>query len=222
MNEIKIDKIIRSRRKTISLSVSPEATLTIRAPLWISLGYIKSLVFKKRFWIDKKKQRVLSRGSAVGPKEFIDGEEFFYLGERYKLRIRDCDEIKLTDELYFPAKYLPDGRAKMIAWYKKRAREIVAERVDHYSKITGWKFKSLSITGARRRWGSCSSRDYLNFSFRLAMIPPEVIDYVVAHELAHIPEKNHSARFWNKVETVLPDYKMKRRWLRENEGSLKI
>jgi len=221
MNEIKIDKIIRSRRRTISLSVSADATLVVRAPHWVSLGYIKSLIFKKRFWIDKKRQQILRRGPVLA-KEFTEGEEFFYLGEKYKLRIRDCEEIKLIDELYFPAKYLGIAQAKMIHWYKRKAREIVARRVEWYSESSGWKFKSLSITGALRRWGSCSSKDSLNFSFRIAMVPPEVIDYIVVHELAHIPEKNHSASFWNKVGMVLPDYKIRRKWLRENERSLKI
>jgi hypothetical protein len=219
---IKIDKIIRSRRKTITLSVSPDATLTVRAPLWLSLAYIKSLVFKKRFWIDKKKKQVLRRGGMVKNKEFVEGEEFFYLGERYKLRICDSGEIKLLGNLYFPVKYLCDARAKMIQWYKDRAREIILERAGFYSKITGWKFKSISVNGAERRWGSCGANGRINFSFRLAMAPPEVIDYVVTHELAHIPEKNHSARFWAKVGTVLPDYKARRKWLRENERNLKI
>lgn len=221
MDEIKIDKIIRSRRKSISLSVSCDATLTVRAPHRISLEYIKSLVFKKRFWILKKKQQVLSRGT-VKPKEFVEGEEFFYLGERYKLRICDAEEIKLLDDLYFPVKFLGNARAKMNSWYRERAREIIFERADWYSKVTGWKFKSISVTGAARRWGSCGPNGSLNFSFRLAMAPPEVIDYVVAHELAHIPEKNHSTRFWAKVRTVLPDYKVRQEWLRENERNLKI
>jgi hypothetical protein len=221
MNEIKIDKIIRSKRRTISLSVCPDATLTVRAAPWISLAYIKDLVFKKRFWILKKKKQILERG-AVKVKEFVEGEEFFYLGEKYKLKICDSGEIRLADALYFPVNFLGNARVKIISWYGERTREIIAKRAEYYSKITGWKFKSISVTGAARRWGSCSRSDSLNFSFRLAMVPPKVIDYVVAHELAHIPEKNHSARFWNRVGTVLPDYQVRRKWLRENERNLKI
>lgn len=221
MNEIKIDKIIRSRRRSISLSICPDATLTIRAPRWISLAYIKSLVFKKRFWILEKKQQVLARGVA-GPKEFVEGEEFLYLGKRYKLKISDGDRIKLLDDLHFPVKFLGQAREKMIDWYKERAREIVEERARIFSQGTGWKFKRLSVTNAARRWGSCSHKNSINFSWRLAMVPRGVIDYVVAHELAHIPEKNHSARFWNNVRAVLPDYKARRKWLRENEENLKI
>lgn len=222
MNQIKIDKIIRSRRKSIALVISPDATLLVRAPLWTSLEYIKNLVFKKRFWINKKQQQVLRNGGLARAKEFTDGEEFLYLGQSYKLRIENCEEIKLIDDLYFPEKYLNNARAKMIEWYRQRAREIITERANWYSQMTGWKFKSISITNAERRWGSCGQNGSINFSFRLAMAPRSVIDYVVAHELAHIPEKNHSAIFWDKVRTVLPDYKIRRKWLREKERSLNI
>jgi len=222
MNQIKIDKIIRSRRKSIALVISPDATLVVRAPLWISLEYIKNLVFKKRFWIRKKQQQVLRNGGLARAKEFTDGEEFLYLGETYKLRIQNREDIKLADYLYFPEKHLNLGRAKMIEWYRERAREIITERANWYSQMTGWKFKSISITTAKRRWGSCGPNGSINFSFRLVMAPRSVIDYVVAHELAHIPEKNHSAIFWDKVRMVLPDYKIRRKWLREKERSLNI
>ena len=218
---IKIDKIIRSRRKTLALIVSPDAALLVRAPHWVSLGYIKSFVFEKRFWINKKQRQILA-GGVVRKKEFIEGEEFFYLGEKYKLRVCDSREIELADELYFPMRYLSNARRKMASWYRERAREIILERADFYGKMTGWKFKSISVNGAERRWGSCGSNGRINFSYRLAMVPPTVIDYVVAHELAHIPEKNHSARFWAKVGTILPDYKARRKWLRDNERNLKI
>lgn len=218
---IKIDKIIRSRRKTLALIVSPDAVLTVRAPHWISLDYIKSFVFEKRFWINKKQQQILARG-VVKKKEFAPGEEFFYLGEKYKLRIRDCGEIRLADDLYFPVKFLRVARAMMASWYKRKTREIILERAGFYSKMTGWKFKSISVNGAERRWGSCGANGRINFSYRLAMAPPGIIDYVVVHELAHIPEKNHSARFWAKVGMVLPDYKIRRKWLRDNERNFKI
>lgn len=221
MDEIKIDKIIRSKRKTISLSVTPEAALVVRAPRRVSPEYIKNLIFKKRFWILKKKKQVLDRGPSRA-KEFIEGEEFFYLGRKYALKISETGEIGFTDHLSFPAKYLSRARRKMVLWYMERTREIVFERVRHYSEITDWKLNSISVTRALKRWGSCSFKNTLNFSFKLAMVPPEVIDYIVVHELAHIPEKNHSANFWNKVEAVLPDYRARRKWLRENEGILKI
>ena len=80
-SEIKIDKIIRSKRKSIALVITLDAALIIRAPMRTTLAYINNLVFQKRFWIDRKKKQVLKRGAPVKSKEFIDGEEFLYLGK---------------------------------------------------------------------------------------------------------------------------------------------
>lgn len=216
MEEVKIDKIIRSKRRTIALVVSADATLIVRAPMRTALEYIENLVFKKRFWISKKKKQVLENGHLVKPKEFINGEEFLYLGKKYKLKIENCPDIKLTDYLYFPEKYLNQSRIKMVLWYKHNALEKLTERALWYSQTTGWKFKSISITNAKRQWGSCGPSGSLNFTWRLIMAPLEVIDYVVVHELAHLMERNHSSRFWNNVETVLPDYKSRQNCLKVN------
>ncbi|MBU4298965.1 M48 family metallopeptidase [Patescibacteria group bacterium] len=222
MNEIKIDKIIRSKRKTIALVVSDDATFVVRAPMLATLEHIKNLVFKKRFWINKKKKQVLKNGGPAKNKEFVNGEGFLYLGETYKLKIENCETVKLSDYLYFPQKCLNNAPVKMMGWYKQKALEKITERANWYSQIIGWKFKSISITNAERRWGSCGPSGSINFSWKLIMAPLNVIDYVVAHELTHIAEKNHSARFWNKVKTVLPDYKSRQRWLKDNGVNLKI
>ena len=76
--------------------------------------------------------------------------------------------------------------------------------------------ENVKITSAEKRWGSCSGDDNLSFSFRLIMAPPDIIDYVIVHELMHIKEKNHSPKFWKLVEAVMPEYKIHRRWLKDN------
>jgi predicted metal-dependent hydrolase len=222
MDKVKIDKLIRSRRRTIALMIAPDATLVIRAPMKASLDYIEKLVWQKRSWIEKKQQFVLKNLHLSKAKKFEHDEEFYFLGKVYKFRIVNNTKIILADFLYFPEKFLLQARTRLINWYKQKAAEVIVERANYYSKITGWEFKKLLITGAERRWGSCSSRGSINFSWKLIMAPMEIIDYVVVHELAHIPEKNHSARFWNKVESVLPDYRIRRKWLKENEARFKI
>lgn len=222
MTEIKIDKLIRSKRRTIALIVSNDAALIVRAPMRTTLGFIRNLIFKKRSWINKKKKQVLENGGLVKSRKFTDGEEFLYLGETYKLKIQDCGEVTLTDRLYFPEKYLNDSRAKMIQWYKKKALETITERADLYRKITGWEFSSISVTRAEKRWGSCGPGGSINFSWKLIMAPVNMIDYVVVHELAHISEKNHANRFWNKVKAVIPDYEQREKWFRDNRRILSL
>ena len=103
---------------------------------------------------------------------------------------------------------------------KERTREIVAPIIERYSKIMGVFPKNVSVNSAKTRFGSCSSLGNINFSCRLALYPYEGIEYVCVHELAHLKEMNHSARFWAEVEKVMPDYKEHRLWLKRHGGEL--
>ena len=118
--------------------------------------------------------------------------------------------------------YLPSARFAFINWYKNAAREKIRQRLDWYSEASGLKYNRVNITSAMRRWGSCSGKAYLSFSWRLIMAPLKVIDYVVVHELAHIEVKNHSKNFWSKVRTIMPDYEHAKSWLRHNEFLLNL
>ena len=144
MNLIKIDNIIRLKRKTIALVINPDATLTVRAPIHISRGYIEQLVNKKRAWIERKIGEVKSR-PRIRPKEFVDGEGFFYLGETYRLKITESSAISLEDYLYFPECMLSNASARLKAWYKARAAEKIEERVASRAKEIGLNYKSIKI-----------------------------------------------------------------------------
>lgn len=109
-----------------------------------------------------------------------------------------------------------------VLWYKRKAREYFRERVDFFSRMLKLQPGSLKITSARSRWGSCSEDNNLAFSFRLIMAPAAVIDYVVVHELMHIREKNHSPGFWRQVASVMPQYKLHRRWLKDNNSKFAL
>lgn len=109
-------------------------------------------------------------------------------------------------------KYTP----KEIEQLREQARKLVTDRVNHYAPIIGVTYNRIAIRTQHTRWGSCSSKGNLNFNCLLAIVPPEVLDYVVVHELCHRKELNHSARFWNEVERIIPDYKARRKWLKDN------
>ena len=102
------------------------------------------------------------------------------------------------------------------AGWRRVAREKIIERCRYFSELTGYSPISVRINNARSRWGSCGAKGTINFSWRLALAPSAVIDYVVVHELAHLIERNHSARFWRRVAEVIPDHNLHRRWLRQN------
>ncbi len=100
--------------------------------------------------------------------------------------------------------------------YKRQAKQYITTRVAEIAKIHNITYNDLRITSAKTRWGSCSSKRNINFSFRLILTPKEVIDYVIIHELSHLKEMNHSKSFWNEVKKIMPDYKKYEKWLKKN------
>jgi predicted metal-dependent hydrolase len=215
---IEINKLIRSKRRTISLEITEDGTLIVRAPLKISTAVIEKFAYQKRFWIAEKQKILKERFLKITPKRFVDGEEFMYLGKIFCLKIFDGKFISLTanNALHFPRDLLPKAKQALVSWYKEQALQNITERVQHYARLANLKYRSIKITSAESRWGSCGARGSLNFSWRLIMAPQEVIDYVVVHEVAHLAVKNHSRRFWHKVQEIMPDYKQRKHWLRKN------
>ncbi len=223
--EIKIEKIVRTkRRKTIALQITDDATLIIRAPLNVSDQTIKNVVAKHKEWIIRKRDEIFSRDPKFVKKEFVDGEGFLYLGKNYKLTIvnRQHEPLVFKNGFYLLKTYLPIAKEIFINWYKEKAYEKISERVEWYARKRGFKYNRINITNAQKRWGSCSSKGNLNFSWRLIMAPLPVIDYVVVHELVHLEEKNHSKLFWDKVKMLMPDYKKHKIWLKNNGYLLRL
>lgn len=222
--EIKIEKIIYTNRKTISLHITDNATLIIKAPFDASNETIMKVVSNHINWINKKTNEIRKRDPKFVTREFVSGEGFLFLGRYYKLNIVDEQDEPLKFEKYFYLSRKELSRAKeiFIDWYKKVAKEKITERVQRYAQISGLKYNSINITDAQKRWGSCSHNGNLNFSWRLIMAPLSVIDYVVVHELAHIEIKNHSKAFWNKVKVLMPDYEKHKEWLTKNNYLLKL
>jgi len=221
MENFKIHKLIRSRRKTIALVIAPDATITVRAPMGVALTYIEQLVHKKQRWIQRKIQEIALRPK-VRLQKFVDGEEFLYLGKTYVLKIVESDTISIGDCFYFSKSMLADPVANLTAWYKRQAAQILPERVLWYARLIGVTYQSIRITNARRQLGCCSHKGNLKFSWRLVLAPLQVIDYVVVHELAHIGELNHGLRFWQKVKLFYPDYVQAKQWLKAHAQQLQM
>jgi predicted metal-dependent hydrolase len=211
----------RKRRKTLSLQISRAAEIVVSAPYFTPGREINRFVQEKQGWIDKTIQKHNRARHLNKEKEYISGEYFYYLGESFPLEV--FFEPKERTGLVFWNKRFhlnaPEDRDMkkyfFFLWYKKKAFEYISGRVDLYCHKFNLKAHSVRITSAQKRWGSCSEDNNLTFSFRLIMAPPEIIDYVIVHEIMHIKEKSHAARFWKLVEEVMPEYKTHRRWLKE-------
>jgi predicted metal-dependent hydrolase len=221
---IRIDELIRSRRKTISLTITRDAKLVVRAPLRTSLKEIERLVRTKESWITEKKKQAQERLSNLVAFKVKPEGCLLFMGN--PLKVIYCDSVsKVTrtlDGLLIPINQRDNARNLIEKWYKQQAKAILAQRICQISEQAGIPFKDVRITSARRRWGSCNSINRIQLTWRLIMAESRAIDYVIVHELCHVIHKNHSPMFWRKVEEIMPDYKMHRDWLKKHAYILDI
>ena len=229
-----LPKIIRTRRKTIALIVQADGSLVVRAPLRASNRQIAEIVEQKAEWIRTRLAQAIARPQPETHK-FASGEQFWYLGRAYPLTISQgaqdrlelsAGQFKLFLRLVSPLR-AAHGKEKMaqalfIAWYRRQACQVLEERVSFLARLTRFSYCQVKITSAHTRWGSCSGRGTLSFSWRLVMAPLAVIDYVVVHELVHTVIKGHGQDFWGRVEALTPEYKRYIRWLKENGAKLEV
>ncbi|RFT15747.1 MAG: putative metal-dependent hydrolase [Candidatus Saccharicenans subterraneus] len=218
LTEENVMRIIRSERRTVGLEVNDRGELIVRAPERLSRAAIDEIIRKHRRWIEKKLAEAEKRRQMFRPKKFVEGEKFLWLGSEYPLRItgEGRPALKFTGrEFVLSARW--QGRAREIfkKLYRRKALAYLSLRTRQLAELNGFKFTRLRLSSATTRWGSCSARGTVSLTWRLILAPPEIIDYVIIHELAHTREKNHSRAFWNLVEAHLPDYRRKRLWLKK-------
>lgn len=211
-------EIIYSKRKTLSLKIKENGDLEIRAPLGTSKKYIDNFFISKKEWIKKHRTEIIKKNRLKnqfklnfqdyilvrGEKNIISPTEGNIASYDEEKRIFYIPEIANSDEI----------KASIINLYKIIAKKYIKERISYFSKQMNVKPTAVRITSAKTRWGSCSGKNSVNFSWKLIMADDETIDYVIVHELAHIKQHNHSKKFWSIVESIIPDYKTKKEKLK--------
>jgi predicted metal-dependent hydrolase len=217
-----IDKLVRTPRKTIALIIQPDGSLTVRAPLRMSDRHIRQFVEGHADWVEKTRAKMKATAPATA-RQYAEGETFLFMGEAYPLTIVPRQKTALVFDgkcFRLTKASIPRARELFIAWYKAQAALILAQRVERLVAAHGFQYQRIRISSARTRWGSCSSRGSLSFTYRLVMAPLEVVDYVAIHELVHTQVHNHSKKFWQRVGQVMPEYKARQAWLRKNGRAL--
>lgn len=214
--------IIYTCRRSLAIHIRPDAAVVVRAPMKTSKNAIDRFIRQKLGWIEKSVMRMSERRAEA--RRFIGGEGFLYLGKAYPLVLTDdaIPAIRFSEGFALSRLYRNFARQKFILWYRRQARLVLAARAGLYAGIMQEKFSAIRITGARSRWGSCSAKGGLNFTWRLVLAPLEVLDYVVIHELAHLRHRNHSRVFWRRVESFCPDYRQARSWLADKGHILEV
>ncbi len=194
------------------------------APLRISLSRIEAIVRRRAGWILRHDTDAVR---ALGSRRFGSGESLPYLGRSVRMWVRDAPvravELRFHHwqfDVTVPARTPPGRRSGAIArafesWYRERAFAYVERRAALLSGRLGVRPSGILVRDQRRRWGSCSPTGVLRFNWRIVMASPALIDYVVVHELAHLGNRTHGAAYWSAVAAVVPDYRDRRRALRE-------
>jgi len=200
--------IKRSSRKTLALYIK-DGTLEVRVPFHVSHADIARFVQSKSGWIDKHLSQSVSHVENRNRFTLNYGDKITYRGQEYPVVSKAGNVVGFDGSVfYFPENLTPeDIKSACVQIFRRLAKAVFTERVVHFSKVMGVAPTCVKITAATTRWGSCSSKKSLNFSWRLIMADDDAIDSVIVHELAHIKEMNHSPQFWSIVYDVLPDYK---------------
>ncbi len=213
----------RARRRSIGFVVGPQG-LRVSAPRWVPIGEIERALHHKGEWILRKlvEQRERQQRIQAARIDWVDGGRLPYFGEPLTLLLSPAEREVVWDaeqrQLRLPLP--PAASAEQVrdlaqAWLQARAREDFLPRCRRFAAELGVAMKSLRLSSAQTRWGSASADGSIRLNWRLIHFAPAIIDYVVAHELAHLREMNHSPAFWDTVRSVLPDFERSRDALRE-------
>lgn len=219
----------RPRRKTASISVSPMNEVHVIVPEHLTEEQVRSLIERKTNWIRSKIKFNSEVKYPYKPKEYVSGEAFSYLGRHYRLKVivGDSAPVRLENGRFYvsvSSTMPPQDRdehvlSELTLWYQSRGLKKLKERVAMCAKRLDLEPQKVILKDLRSQWGSCTSRGEIAFNWKIVVAPISIIDYVVAHELCHIVHHDHSKEYWRLLQSILPDYKERKEWLRVN-GSL--
>ncbi len=231
----------RGQRRSIGFSVGAEG-LTVRAPKWVSLVEVDVALQSKSAWILRKLQEIRERHTRLATQviEWRDGASLLFLGQTVTIRLdpqhrfgaagvalqqlpeaatADADSAKPVLSVLLvslPSSASPAQIKDMVqAWLMRQATQVFKDRLDHFAPQLGVQWQKLSLSNAGTRWGSARSDGSIRLNWRLIHLRLSVLDYVVAHELSHLRVMDHSPRFWDTVRSVVPDYALLRKQLKD-------
>lgn len=226
MNQLlSIKKVIWANRKTFCLKIDDNGDIIVVAPKKANLTDISRLIQKKSRWIQKTRKLINETKEFTKERKFVEGEIFFYLGEKYSLKYYNGEQIQLDGEkslLLAPYSNIRNVKDKILEWYIVKAQTIFRKYLDRWSENMNIKYSKFSLTNAKTRWGSCNRNFVIKLNWRLIMMPTKAIEYIVVHELAHIIHPNHSKSFYNFVARFCPYYKESIKLLKKYEFVAKL
>ena len=211
-------RLIRARRRSIGMDVDLDG-LTVRAPRWVALRDVEQALLERTDWILRALDEWQARRREVMPREWKSGAPIVFRGVELALAVHAARHTASVADLFHLTVRHPHAHderqvaASVGDWLKDQAWTLVATRVGDYVRRIAARAPSVRLSNARSEWGSCNANGEIRLNWRLVQLPPHLAEYVVAHEVAHIVELNHSPRFWALVEALLPGHAALRREL---------
>lgn len=196
--------------------------ITVVLPEGVSVDP-EQLLAENGHWVVAKKQKFDRYREQVPNRQFENGATFPYLGEPHEVVVEVRSAADVVDQTLRLAEHNVERtsvKRALEALYRRKARERFEDRADHYAAEMGIEYDRIEVRNQKTKWGSCSTSGTIGLNWRLMMAPPEIIDYVVIHELAHLQEPNHSDVFWSLVEQYEPEYAEYADWLDRNSTRL--
>jgi len=204
-------RLIRARRRSIGMGVDLDG-LTVRAPRWVAVRDIEQALTERGAWIVRSLDEWQKRRRDVMPREWKSGAPIVYRGVELALAVHASRRMTIAADLFHLTVRHPHAHdeeqvaASVGDWLKAQAWTLVAARVSDYVHRIAPHTPCVRLSNARSEWGSCNAKGEIRLNWRLVQLPPMLAEYVVAHEVAHMVELNHSARFWAVVEKLLPGH----------------
>jgi len=213
-----------SNRKTLNISVERDRNIIVRAPHYLTPEKIDKIVQSKRQWIKEKLNHAQKYPLVSESKEFVSGETLMYLGKNYQLLVVDeeFDGIEFDQRFKISKVNQPKANELFKKWYLKQALIKIEPLATKYAKSLGVQYNQFKTSEMKYRWGSCTPANNIIFNWRIIKAPMYVLEYLVAHELVHLIENNHTPRFWNILSIQVPNYEKAKNWLKKNGQLLEL
>jgi len=223
-----------SRRKSVSISVDQHGVKVV-APTSAEHDIIENILHKKGAWIrnqlisyEEMEQKILKR-------KYVSGEKLPYLGRQYLLKVIKTNESLASSFRFHKGQFVAELHKDVsesqyrdmlhplyIEWVTQKGNQFIKERMKRFAIKFPYQPNSIIVKEQEQRWGSCTPAGNIFLNWRIFLAPASVVDYVLAHELAHLKYMNHSKEYWETLHMLLPDYKAKKEWLRVNGKTLYI
>lgn len=205
-----------ARRRRVELIVERDGALVLAIPRGAETPSLEAFVGAKRLWLDAKLATRRALGPKAAHKEFVRGEGFLFQGRSHRLLLVDAQEAPLTLEgghFRLVRSEAPRGREHFVRWYAAQALPWLVERVRQWTPRLDVAPAEVTVRDLGFRWGLCTRPGRVSFHWATAALPTTVAEYIVVHELVHLHEPNHGARFWARIARAMPDWNERKTWL---------